>query len=102
MVDYLGKRLNLVAGVLLIDSRRIPSNDEVWIYHQLQKRHLPVIFVATKWDKLSQSEKIIFQRNFDSTFEHQQSHLLYASPKSQEWVFQLQQNMLELIPKPTE
>jgi len=102
MLDYLGKRANLVAGVLLLDARRTPGKDEVWIYHQLQKRHLPIIFIATKWDKLSQSEKIIFQRNFDSTFHYSKAPLLFASPKNQEWVSQLQMQLLEFLPKPTE
>jgi len=53
---YLGKRRELGLGVLLVDSRRVPSEDDRAVLAALFDMGVPLIVVATKSDKLKGSE----------------------------------------------
>ncbi|KAL7537972.1 hypothetical protein ACHAXR_008186 [Thalassiosira sp. AJA248-18] len=53
---YLGKRRELALGVLLVDSRRVPSADDRAVLAALFDMGVPLIVVATKSDKLKGSE----------------------------------------------
>jgi GTP-binding protein len=57
MSEYLEERENLVALVLLIDSRRGPGREELELAEIIRKRALILIVVATKCDKLKRSER---------------------------------------------
>ena len=59
---YLTRRPELRGGLLLIDSRRIQSQD-VWTYAWLRALGLRVVVVATKVDKLNQGER---RQNLDA------------------------------------
>jgi GTP-binding protein len=54
--QYLGKRRELALGVLLVDSRRIPSTDDKAVIAALFDMGLAIVVVATKSDKLKASE----------------------------------------------
>lgn len=66
MRDYLAKRKNLVAIVLLIDSRRGPTEDELDFAAMARDRDLNLIVAATKADKLRRSERAAAIRLFAS------------------------------------
>ena len=53
---YLGKRRELVLGILLVDSRRVPSDDDRAVLAALYDMGRPIVVVATKVDKLSSHE----------------------------------------------
>ena len=53
---YLGKRRELALGVLLVDSRRVPNADDRAVLAALFDMNVPLIVVATKSDKLKDSE----------------------------------------------
>ena len=57
LFDYLGKRENLAALVILIDGRRGPEEEEIALAEAGRGRGLEVIVVATKWDKLRNSQR---------------------------------------------
>jgi GTP-binding protein len=54
---YLGKRKELFLGILLVDIRRVPSEDDRAVLAALYDMAVPLIVVATKVDKLSKSQK---------------------------------------------
>jgi len=54
--QYLGKREELVLGILLVDSRRTPSEDDRIVLAALFDMGLPILVVATKVDKLNKNE----------------------------------------------
>ena len=54
--NYLGKRKELFLGILLVDIRRIPSDDDRAVLAALYDMGVPIIVVATKEDKLSKSQ----------------------------------------------
>lgn len=54
---YLEKREELALGILLVDARREPSDDDCAVLAALYDMGLPLIIVATKVDKLSKVER---------------------------------------------
>lgn len=55
MEDYLVSRKNLKQVFMLIDFRHKPSADDVMMYEFLKHYNLPVTIIATKIDKISNS-----------------------------------------------
>jgi GTP-binding protein len=53
---YLGKREELALGILLVDPRRDPSEDDRAVLAALYDMGVPLVVVATKVDKLAKSE----------------------------------------------
>jgi GTP-binding protein len=53
---YLGKREELALGILLVDARRDPSEDDRAVLAALYDMGVPLVVVATKVDKLTKSE----------------------------------------------
>ena len=53
---YLGKREELALGILLVDARRDPSEDDRAVLAALYDMGVPLVVVATKIDKLAKSE----------------------------------------------
>jgi len=56
--DYLEKRVTLKAVVLIMDIRRLPSEDELSLIAWLSERGRPCIPVLTKADKLSGNGRV--------------------------------------------
>lgn len=54
--NYLGKRKELMLGILLVDIRRVPSDDDRAVLAALYDMGVPIIVVATKVDKLSKTQ----------------------------------------------
>ncbi|HBA87719.1 MAG TPA: YihA family ribosome biogenesis GTP-binding protein [Geobacter sp.] len=57
METYLSKRKNLRAVVLILDIRRVPSDDDLQMLAWLRTYSIPPIIVITKCDKLSKNER---------------------------------------------
>lgn len=55
---YLGKRRELALGILLVDTRRIPSEDDRAVLAALYDLGLPILVVATKVDKIKSKEAL--------------------------------------------
>lgn len=53
---YLGRRRELALGILLVDSRRVPSADDRAVLAALFDMGVPLVVVATKSDKLKANE----------------------------------------------
>lgn len=56
MEDYFETRKNLCAVVLIIDSRHLPTNDDLQMYEYATYLNIPLIIIATKVDKLSKNK----------------------------------------------
>lgn len=56
--EYLTKRENLKKAFLLVDYRHEPTNDDVLMYEFLKAYNIPVCVIATKMDKLKNSELV--------------------------------------------
>lgn len=56
MEDYFETRKNLRAVVLIIDSRHLPTNDDLQMYEYATYLNIPLIIIATKVDKLSKNK----------------------------------------------
>jgi GTP-binding protein len=65
MNDFLSRRANLTAVLLLIDSRRGPQSEEFALAEMVRGRGLELIIAATKADKLRRSERPAMLRRFE-------------------------------------
>lgn len=54
---YLSNRQELAVGILLVDIRRVPKDDDRAVLAALYDLNVPVIVVATKLDKVSENER---------------------------------------------
>ena len=54
---YLNTREQLFQVILLVDSRHKPTEDDVIMLNWIRQFHFKAVIVATKWDKLSATEK---------------------------------------------
>lgn len=63
MEEYFDKRNNLKGAILLIDSRRTPSEDDLMMMNFIIEHNIEFMIVATKYDKLNQSERAKCDKN---------------------------------------
>jgi GTP-binding protein len=66
MVEYIQGRENLDAIAILVDCRRGPKEDEQSLANMAAERGVEVIAVATKCDKLRNSERAAARKRFDT------------------------------------
>lgn len=100
MEDYFNDRENLVAAFLLLDARRIPNDDDQMIFHTLFDANIPVILVATKCDKLNQSERSKLRKNILSTLNLPLDYpLITAQINRQNWISQVEEVIYSYLNK---
>jgi GTP-binding protein len=100
MEDYFNDRDNLVAAFLLLDSRRIPNEDDQMIFHTLFDANIPVILIATKCDKLNQSERSKLRKNILETLRLPLDYpLITAQMNRQNWIAQVEEVINEYLNK---
>lgn len=54
--EYLTYRTNLKKIILLVDSRHVPTSDDVMMYEYIRHYDIPCLVVGTKLDKLKRNE----------------------------------------------
>ena len=67
--EYLINRENLKRVFLLIDFRHKPTEDDLLMFNFIKFYKLDVTIVATKYDKVKQSEKVKQERLLNDSFE---------------------------------
>lgn len=79
MREYLFKRKNLKGCCLLLDSRLKPSEDDAVMFNMIIDAELPFIIIATKCDKLNQSQKSKVIKNIVERFQLKNPNNIYLS-----------------------
>lgn len=69
MDEYFEIRSNLKGAILLVDSRREPSDDDKEMLEVLSGYNIPTLIVATKVDKLNQSQRSLLDKNIIKKFQ---------------------------------
>ena len=67
--EYLKNRDNLQRGFLLVDSRHKIMEDDLLMFNFIKYHNLDVTIVATKCDKLKQSDRAKLDSKFNEAFE---------------------------------
>ncbi|OPX19032.1 MAG: hypothetical protein BZ151_11440 [Desulfobacca sp. 4484_104] len=83
---YLTERRQLTAVVFLMDSRRLPGDEEVELLQSLDELQRPVILVLTKADKLKSNERRRQLQSYAARLPH-----LKTSPTELIWFSSLTQ-----------
>lgn len=98
MEEYLFERQNLRGCCLLVDSRREPTEDDAIMFNMLIDAEVPFIIVATKCDKLNQSEKSKVIKNIVSRFNLKSSDNIFLSGlKNYKVIEEVSDKIFELI-----
>ena len=79
MREYLFKRKNLKGCCLLLDSRLKPTEDDAVMFNMIIDAQLPFIIIATKCDKLNQSQKSKVISNIVERFQLKNPNNIYLS-----------------------
>ena len=79
MEEYLFERKNLKGCCLLLDSRLKPSEDDAVMFNMIIDANLPFIIIATKCDKLNQSQKSKVINNIVDRFQLKNPGNIYLS-----------------------
>ena len=86
MEEYFRDRDNLIGAILLLDARRIPNADDQQLFRYLVIHQIPFILVATKCDKLNQSQRTLLKKNIANTLNIPlDTPLIMASISSKVW-----------------
>ena len=81
--NYFENQKKLKMIMLLLDSRRVPNEDDVVFYRYASDLKLPITFVITKVDKINQKEKAMITKNITSVIPSFTDHkTLYVSSHS--------------------
>ena len=92
------ERKNLKGCCLLVDSRRAPSEDDAIMFNVLIDAQVPFIIVATKCDKLNQSEKSKVIKNIVSRFTLNSSDNIFLSGlKNYKVIEEVTEQMYQMI-----
>ena len=67
--EYLINRKNLKRVFLLVDYRHKPTEDDLLMFNFMKYYKLDVTIVATKYDKVKQSDRVKIERVLNETFE---------------------------------
>lgn len=81
---YLSQRDNLRAVVIILDSRRTPSEGDLDMFRWLERYNIPPIVVVTKCDKLSKNELAKQMNIIANTINRDKSLLLSFSALSKD------------------
>lgn len=79
--DYLLNRENLKMIIMLVDSRYPPTNLDFLMKEWLESHSIPYVVVATKVDKLNQSEKARVKKVIKETLELKHDRIILTSAK---------------------
>lgn len=86
MGAYLSGRQTLRAVVLILDVRRVPSQDDVQMLDLLRSHGIPPILVITKCDKVSKNERKRQAQVISRTLQVQEPEFLFFSALSREGI----------------
>ena len=98
MEEYLFDRKNLAGAFLLIDSRHVPTNDDILMFNTLVTNKIPFIIIATKCDKLNQSGRAKLKRNFKEAFNVLEDlHVIPTDNVKKLWVYGVEKEIEYLV-----
>ncbi|MCX7759884.1 MAG: ribosome biogenesis GTP-binding protein YihA/YsxC [Hydrogenothermaceae bacterium] len=96
---YLLKRENLKLVIMLVDSRYPPTNLDFLMKEWLESYNIPYVVVATKADKLNQSEKAKVKKVVKETLKLDHDNIILTSAKEGTGISELINYIFEKVKK---
>ena len=98
MEEYFLERTNLIGAIMLLDSRRTPNEDDDQLFRFLVAQRIPLILVATKVDKLNQSDRALLKRRIFSTLKLPvDTPLILSTLNADLWIDEVIQSLTILL-----
>ncbi|MFQ5689665.1 MAG: ribosome biogenesis GTP-binding protein YihA/YsxC [Gemmatimonadota bacterium] len=95
--SYLGSSRALLGVVMLLDSRRGPTDEDDHLLSYLGNLGLPVLFVLTKIDKLARNERRRSQRDLRDRLGVDEDQILATSATTGEGIEELRRSLALLL-----
>ncbi len=77
MEEYFSSNKNLRGIVFLLDSRRVPNEEDIELINYIEECNIPYVIVMTKCDKLNQKETALMKKNLKISFENIEEQQIY-------------------------
>lgn len=97
--NYLLNRENLKLVIMLVDSRYSPTNLDFLMKEWLESYNLPYIVVATKADKLNQSQKAKVKRTIKEALSLERDNIILTSAKEGTGISELINYIIQHVQK---
>lgn len=98
MEDYFANCQTLKGVIFLLDSRRVPQEEDISFLSWVESLQIPYYLVLTKCDKLNQKEKAAMMRNIKSAFPQlEQEKILVTSILQKNTLLPLQEAICTLL-----
>lgn len=98
MEEYFHNSKCLKGVIFLLDSRRVPNEDDVLFYNFLKSTHVPFCLVLTKADKLNQKEKARIRKNLENKINDEDiSKMILVSNKNPSSINILKDQIVKLL-----
>lgn len=95
--NYLFQSKNLKYCFLIVDSRHLPTNDDVLMYNYLVSLDKNIKVIATKIDKISKNDVFKCKKNILMSFENlNEKDLFFVSSETKKGILEIQ-NLIENI-----
>ena len=94
--QYLSRRENLKAVVLILDIRRTPNEEDAQLLNWLARREIAAVLVVTKADKLSKTSQLKQLKIIAGALETDPDELVLFSAKSRQGRDMLWRTLVEL------
>lgn len=95
--DYFINNIYLKLVLLLLDSRRIPNEDDVLLFQFLKKNNIPFIICFTKCDKANMSERSKLKTNLEKSFNDNELNYFMVSIKNNNSIKKLKDYIVEAM-----
>ena len=94
---YLSKRDQLKAMIIVLDTRRVPSNDDIQMVEYGKESHLAIFAICTKIDKLSRSQMLQNLKKISATLGIQENALIPVNSEKKQGLETVWEKIDQLI-----
>ncbi len=96
--SYFDNNPNLKCVIFLLDSRRIPNEDDILFYNFIKSSNYPYLIVMTKCDKLNMSMKSKIKNNLKNTLKiNDFNEIILCSINDKRSLFELKNKISQYI-----
>lgn len=95
--DYLNNRHQLKLGILIIDIRIGPTEDDMIMFNFLQSKEIPIMIIANKCDKLSNNELAIRKKVISDKLGISSEYVYYVSSKNKYGIKDVQKSLVDFF-----
>ncbi|MEZ0535713.1 ribosome biogenesis GTP-binding protein YihA/YsxC [Caldicellulosiruptoraceae bacterium PP1] len=95
--DYLNNRQQLKLGILIIDIRVGPTEDDMLMFSFLESKEIPIMIVANKCDKLSNNKLAVQRKVISEKLGISPEYIFFVSSKNKLGIKDVQKSLIDFF-----